>query len=101
MKRYLPFLIIAVVLVAALATTWLLLRSSQQAGRSTNSATPATVSEPPGAEPPHIRGNPDARVTLEEFGDFQCPTCSLYSGELRKIENEFGERLRVIFREYP
>lgn len=101
MKRYLPFLIIAVVLVAALATTWLLLRSSQQPGRSTNSPVPATDSEPPGAEPPHIRGNPDARATLEEFGDFQCPTCGIYSGELRKIEAEFGERLRVIFREYP
>jgi NhaA family Na+:H+ antiporter len=100
-KRYLPFLIITAVLVAALAATLIFLRSSKQTGPSTNVPTPSPGSEPPGAEPPHVRGNANAAVTLEEFGDFQCPTCGLYSGELKKIEDEFGARLRVIFREYP
>jgi protein-disulfide isomerase len=40
-------------------------------------------------------------VTLEEFGDFQCPSCGAYYPELKKIENEFGDKLRVIFREQP
>ena len=40
-------------------------------------------------------------MTLEEFGDFECPTCGTYAVELKKIEAEFGDRLRVIFREYP
>jgi len=96
-KRSLPLLIIAVVLVAAVALTWVLLRSSRPDQSSTNSS----GSEAPGAEPPHIRGNPKARVTLEEFGDFECPVCATYSVEVKKIEAEFGDRLRVIFREYP
>ena len=100
MKRFLPFLIIVAVLAVALFAAWIFLRSSQQAGDSRNTATP-TGSEPAGAQPPHVRGNPSAPVTLEEFGDFQCPTCGVYYGELKKIEGEFGERLRVIFREYP
>ena len=46
-------------------------------------------------------GSPHAPVTLEEFGDFECPTCGNYSAELKKIEGEYGDRLRVVFREYP
>jgi protein-disulfide isomerase len=49
----------------------------------------------------HIRGNPDAPVTLEEFADFQCPACSIASGILLVIEKDYGSRLRVIFREFP
>jgi len=102
MKRYLPLVIIVVVLVAAMGFLWILLRSARQAtntNANANAARPGT--EPPGAEPPHIRGNQSAPVTLEEFADFQCPTCGSYSLELKKIEAEFGERLRVVFRERP
>ncbi|HEY5992554.1 MAG TPA: thioredoxin domain-containing protein, partial [Candidatus Udaeobacter sp.] len=101
MKRFLPFIIIAAVLVVAVLLAWVLLRSSQQAGKLTNVSTQTADSEPPGAQPPHLRGNANAPVTLEEFGDFQCPTCGVYYGEVKKIEDEFGHRLRVIFREFP
>jgi NhaA family Na+:H+ antiporter len=97
MKRFLPFVIIVVVLIAAAAATWISIRSS----RSSNSSTNSSESTAPGALPPHIRGNQNAPVTLEEFGDFECPMCGTYSVELKKIESEFGDRLRVIFREYP
>ena len=102
MKRHLPIVIIVVVLVAALGLLWFLLRSSRQTANTNanaNAASPGT--EPPGAEPPHVRGNKSAPVTLEEFADFQCPTCGAYYPELKKIEAEFGDRLRVIFRERP
>ena len=101
MNRSLPFLIIGLVLVLAIAGTWVVLRSSKQAGTSTNTAEPSPGSEPQGAEPPHVRGNPKAPVTLEEFADFQCPSCGVYYPELKKIEAEFGDRLRVIFRQRP
>jgi protein-disulfide isomerase len=100
MKRLLPFVVIAIVLVAAIAGAWILLRSSQLSRKSSN-PTPDPALEVKGADPPHTRGNPNAPVTLEEFGDFQCPSCGNYYPELKKIETEFGERLRVIFRELP
>jgi protein-disulfide isomerase len=100
MNRFLPFLIIVIVLIAAAGGTWLFMRSSKQGG-ATQSPTSETGTLPTGAEPPHIRGNPNAPVTLEEFGDFQCPTCGFYATELKKIEAEFGDQLRVIFRENP
>jgi protein-disulfide isomerase len=100
MKKSLPFVVIAIVLIAALAGGWVLLRSSRLSTNSSN-PTPDPALDVKGAEPPHIRGNPNAPVTLEEFGDFQCPSCGAYYPELKKIEAEFGDRLRVIFRENP
>lgn len=98
MKRLLPFVIIAAVLVVALIGGWILLRSPKTVDPGT---TPTSDSEPPGAQPPHIRGNPNAKVTLEEFGDFQCPTCGAFYPEVKKMEEEYGDRLKVIFREFP
>src|SRR5437016_12184903 len=104
MKRFLPFLIIVVVLVAALGGAWIFMRSSQQAANANansnaNTTDPGAI--PPGAQPPWVRGNPNASVTLEEFADFQCPSCGAYYSELKKIEAEFKDNLRVIFRERP
>jgi protein-disulfide isomerase len=104
MKRFLPFLIIVLVLVAAVAGAWIFMRSSRQttgANANANANTGSPVAEPKGAEPPHVRGNPSAPVTLEEFADFECGACGGYYPELKKIEAEFGENLRVIFRERP
>lgn len=100
MKRFIPLAIIVIVLIAAVVGGMILLRSSRQASNS-NAPTPDPALEAKGAEPPHIRGNPSAPVTLEEFGDFQCGSCGGYYPELKKIEAEFGDKLRVIFRESP
>jgi len=100
MKRFLPFAIIIIVLVGAVAAGWAVLRSSRE---SVNAPTPTPdpAGEVKGAEPAHVRGNPNAPVTLEEFGDFQCPSCGSYHPELKKMEAEFGDKMKVIFRELP
>jgi protein-disulfide isomerase len=54
-----------------------------------------------GAKSIHILGNPDAPVTVEEFGDFQCPPCGMLSGPINQLEQDFRPRLRVIFRHFP
>ena len=100
MKRLLPFAIIIIVLVGAIAAGWVVLRSTRDQ-QNTSTPTPDPKREVKGAEPPHVRGNPNAPVTLEEFGDFQCPSCGSYHPELKKIEAEFGDKLKVIFRELP
>ncbi len=114
MKRTLPFLIILGVLGVALGGGWYLTRrgdnSPDPAGTSpaVNSAAASSSPVPkvsnsanPGAQPPHTIGPEDARVTLEEFGDFECPPCGLLHPVLKTMEKEFGQRLRVIFREFP
>jgi len=100
MKRFLPFAIIIIVLVGAVAAGWAVLRSSRE---SVNAPTPTPdpAGEVKGAEPAHVRGNPNAPVTLEEFGDFQCPSCGSYHPELKKMEAEFGDKIHLTFREFP
>lgn len=106
MKRALPFLIIVIVLAAAGVIAWEMKQSAVQppvaAPRPTASAPaiPPKVGEP-GAEPPHAQGDPKAPVTLEEFGDFQCPPCGLLHPVLKTMQQEFGPALRIIFREFP
>jgi protein-disulfide isomerase len=49
----------------------------------------------------HVRGPNDARVTLVEYGDFECPHCGRAHGVLNRIQNEMGSQLRLVFRHFP
>jgi len=49
----------------------------------------------------HLRGSPSARVTLVEYGDFECPFCARAEPVVRKLEEEFGQDLRFAFRHNP
>jgi protein-disulfide isomerase len=49
----------------------------------------------------HIRGNADAPVTLEEFGDFECPSCKNLATFLDQVTKEYHPSVRVIFRNFP
>jgi protein-disulfide isomerase len=54
-----------------------------------------------GAESIHVLGQPDAPVTLEEYGDFQCPPCGMLAGPINQFEQDYRPRLRVVFRHFP
>src|SRR5437870_13115253 len=106
MKRYLPFAIIITVFLIAIGAGVLLFRVKQQRIAAAKSAAEAAAAKASllrtlGAEPPHARGAADAPVTLEEFGDFECRPCGNLSPILEKIEQDYGSRLRVIFRQCP
>ncbi len=49
----------------------------------------------------HVRGPAKAPVTVEEFGDFQCPPCGQFSEPLNQLERSFPTQVRLVFREYP
>ena len=61
----------------------------------------STVPETAGTESIHVRGEAKAPVTLEEFGDFQCPPCGKLAGPTKQLEEAYGSQLRVIFRQFP
>jgi len=46
----------------------------------------------------HIRGNPEAAVTLE---DFECPSCKNLATFLDQVTKEYHPSVRVIFRNFP
>jgi Na+/H+ antiporter NhaA len=47
----------------------------------------------------HIRGNPDAPVTLLEYGDFECPYCGAAAPIVAKLLEHLD--LRYVFRHLP
>jgi protein-disulfide isomerase len=99
MKRYLPFVIMAAVAVLTVGAGAMLYRAKQR----TNAVGSVTAASPGRlvAEPLHVRGDPGAPVTLEEFGDFQCPSCATAAEVIGKLEQDYGPRLRVVWRNFP
>ena len=49
----------------------------------------------------HMQGNPDAPVTLVEYGDYQCPHCRLAYFVIKRLQEHFEEQLRFVFRNFP
>jgi Na+/H+ antiporter NhaA len=49
----------------------------------------------------HIRGRPDAPVTLIEYGDFQCPYCGDAAPIIDKLLDHLADDLRYVFRHLP
>jgi protein-disulfide isomerase len=99
MKRYLPFIIVGVVALATLGSGALL----YQAKRPHLVTIPAdkVVAGKGTTESIHIRGNPNAPVTLEEFGDFQCPPCGNAAVYIDQLVKEYHPNLKLVFRNLP
>ncbi len=47
------------------------------------------------------KGPEDAAVTVVEFSDFQCPACKRIEGDLSRLKETYGDRVRFAFRQYP
>src|SRR5215210_3953813 len=93
MNSYRPFLIIGLVLLVIAAATTLLLHSNQSVDtRATDNESFGDGGNRPSA---------DTIVTLEEFGDYQCPPCGELHPTLKKLKQEYGGRLNFIFRNLP
>lgn len=48
-----------------------------------------------------VRGNREAKVTLVEYADFECPACAAYEPLMERLVQDFPNDLRVIFRHFP
>src|SRR5258708_38612881 len=53
------------------------------------------------SERDHIQGPADARVTLVEYGDYQCPSCLQAYPIMIDIQEHLGDRMRLVFRNFP
>jgi protein-disulfide isomerase len=49
----------------------------------------------------HILGPESAKVTVVEYGDFECPMCGQAYPAVKMLRNYFGNRIRFVFRNYP
>lgn len=49
----------------------------------------------------HVRGAADGKVTLVEFGDFQCPACAAYEPLVRQVAEDNKTVLKVVYKHFP
>src|SRR5437763_12424923 len=96
MRRYLPFIIDICVALLAVGGGAFLYRTKRAANPALKIS--KTETERPG-EIVHVLGPADAAVTLEEFGDFQCPPCGKVSEPINQLQKQYN--LRVIYRNFP
>jgi protein-disulfide isomerase len=114
MKRYLPFIIIVLVLVGVVAIFAFTLRkgngggdlapgipNSNQPSQSAGNTTAPNQSSPnqAGLTKPNVKVS--SPVVLEEYGDYQCPPCGQLYPELKQIEHEYGNQVQIVFHHFP
>jgi protein-disulfide isomerase len=111
MKKYLPFAIIVIVLVAAIGASFVLFKN--RSGTATTSNTTFAPAAPSSGAPapnqalkatdgltrPNVKVS--SPVVVEEFGDYQCPPCGQLYPELKQIETEYGNQVQIVFHHFP
>ncbi len=81
-------------------------RSIVYLGGAPGGGTPAPAPAPthytiPSAPNAPSRGPENAPVTLQLFSDFQCPFCARLVPTLEALERQYGQRIRIVWRNYP
>lgn len=46
-------------------------------------------------------GPADAKVTVVEFSDFECPYCSRAANVMTGLKEKYGDKVRFVFRQFP
>src|SRR5437879_3099588 len=49
----------------------------------------------------HARGPTDAKVTIVEYSDFECPFCARVQATLARVLKEYDGRVRVVWKDSP
>lgn len=95
--------VVGVLLAAVLATAvgWLLFWGFARFAGQVDADLPRVLNRPVEVGFDHIRGPVDARYTLVEFADFECPFCARTTGVADELRERFGDDLRYVFRHLP
>jgi protein-disulfide isomerase len=48
-----------------------------------------------------FKGAATAPVTIVEFSDFHCPFCQRVLPPLTQLESQYGDKVKLVFRDYP
>lgn len=80
-------------------------RAKEYLGTLRQGASIRVLLEPPRVEvdvaDAPVRGPAGAPVTIVEFTEFQCPFCGRAAGTLDKVRERYGDKVRIVFRNFP
>ncbi len=49
----------------------------------------------------HVQGSEQARLTLVEYGDYECPPCGELFITIQQIHEKLTKDVRIVYRHYP
>jgi protein-disulfide isomerase len=52
-------------------------------------------------DPGRVRGNPDAKITIVEFSDFQCPYCERAYFMVKALLKKYEGKIKLSYRDLP
>lgn len=61
----------------------------------------AALKKPEVTAADHFRGNKNAKVTLVEYSDYECPFCKQFHPTMQQVLKEYGDQVKWVLRDYP
>lgn len=109
---YTPILIAALIIAAFfIGMLWTKVQNlekggSSQLGTASPTSAPAKTQQPSGKIKPvtdkdHIRGNKDAKLSLVEYSDLECPFCKSFHSTMQEVLKTYGDKVRWVYRHFP
>ena len=88
---------LVVIILAVLAAGGIAIFMSRQ-GSSANDAADASSAV---GQTARVRGAADAKISLVEYGDYQCPTCGQYHPILQELLARYPGKVKLEFHHFP
>lgn len=75
--------------------------SATVAQKPPDGSTGDPIKLPPVSSSDYIRGSDNAKITLIEYSDFECPFCLRHEPTIKKILSEYAGKVKLVYRHFP
>ena len=96
-----PVIVILLAVCVAAGGAYYFSRNHPAEGASNAQTPQTTLTQSLGSGGGHWRGPENARLTLVEFGDYQCPSCRAYHPLVLEVLSRYPKDVRLEFHHFP
>ncbi len=99
-KKTIAGFVFVLILLAAAALAWLKVEPRKQP-KIPPAQTAGTTMDPALTEGAFSFGPAEAKVTIIEFSDFECPYCKRSHSTIRQLGYRYKDAVKIVFKDYP